>query len=473
MATGAMPFRGESSGMIFDAILNRAPVSAVRLNPDVPAELERIINKCLEKDRNLRYQHACDVGTDLQRLKRDAESSKLVALNSGKVALPAGRGGLRVAVGIVILVAVLSVSGYLFIRRPSTKLTKQNTLLLTDFVNTTGDSVFDQTLKQALTVQLEQSPYVSLVSEQDVREFLKYMGLSEGEHVTKSRGLEICQRGNMKAILVGSIANLGSQYVIGLEALDCQSGNVLASEQAQASSKEQVLDAVGKTASRIRERLGESLTSIQNSDKPLTEATTSSIEALKAYSMASKAMWAGKTLQCIPFLERAIALDQEFGAAYKGLAEVYSTVGESERAADYASKAYNLRDHLSEPERLGITSMYHQMVTGSLEEEMETEELWKQEGPSASSPSNYLLFNYSTYFGDYERAVEVAKNAQTYTPGTLAGAYLGLNRVDEAKSILDQAIARKFDNPNVRGLLFEVAALQGEAFVWHVSSTIE
>jgi len=178
-------------------------------------------------------------------------------------------------------------------------------------------------------------------------------------------------------------------------------------------------------------------------------------------------------LQCIPFLERAIALDQEFGAAYKGLAEVYSTVGESERAADYASKAYNLRDHLSEPERLGITSMYHQMVTGSLEEEMETEELWKQEGPSASSPSNYLLFNYSTYFGDYERAVEVAKNAQTYTPGTLAGAYLGLNRVDEAKSILDQAIARKFDNPNVRGLLFEVAALQGEAFVWHVSSTIE
>jgi len=194
MATGAMPFRGESSGMIFDAILNRAPVSAVRLNPDVPAELERIINKCLEKDRNLRYQHACDVGTDLQRLKRDAESSKLVALNSGKVALPAGRGGLRVAVGIVILVAVLSVSGYLFIRRPSTKLTKQNTLLLTDFVNTTGDSVFDQTLKQALTVQLEQSPYVSLVSEQDVREFLKYMGLSEGEHVTKSRGLEMPAR---------------------------------------------------------------------------------------------------------------------------------------------------------------------------------------------------------------------------------------------------------------------------------------
>jgi DNA-binding winged helix-turn-helix (wHTH) protein/tetratricopeptide (TPR) repeat protein len=392
-----------------------------------------------------------------------SESSKSVSLDNGSVALLAGRRGLWLAVAAVTLIAVLAVSRYFSIRRPSNKLAVKDTLLVTDFANTTGDSVFDDTLKQALTVQLEQSPFLSLVSEQDVREYLKYMGLSVGERVTKGRGLEICQRGNIKVVLVGSVASLGSQYVIGLEAFNCKSGELLAIEQAQASSKEEVLKEVKEAASRIRQRLGESLASSQKFDKPLTEGTTSSLEALKAYSAAMKALWAGKELDGIPLLERAIALDQQYGTAYHGLAGIYSKLGESERAASYASKAYNLRDRLSEAERLAITSGYHRMVTGALDKEMQTIEFWKQESPRALAPGNHLLFNYSTYLGDFERAVEVATDALTYTPGTLARAYLGLNRVNEAKLILDQALARKFDNSDLRGVFYEVAALQGDS----------
>jgi len=344
-----------------------------------------------------------------------------------------------------------------------TQFTDKDSIVLSDFSNTTGDPVFDDALKQGLSVQLEQSPFLSLVSEQDVREYLKYMGLSADERVTKSRGLEICQRGNIKVVLVGSVASLGSQYVIGLEALRCQSGDLLASEQVQASSKEQVLGAVEKAASRIRERLGESLASIQKFDVPFTqEATTSSLDALKAYSAADKAD-VGKELEGIHLLERAIALDPQFGAAYHGLARIYFNLGEGERAADYMSKAYNLRDLVSEPERLAITSGYHQIVTGALDKEMQTEEFWSHEYPRTPAPADYLLFNYYTYFGDFEKGIEVANDALTYTPETLASAYLGLNRVGEAKSVLDQTLARKYDSRDLRAVFYEVAALQGDS----------
>ncbi|HZW94685.1 MAG TPA: protein kinase [Candidatus Eremiobacteraceae bacterium] len=468
MATGTLPFHGESTGVIFKAILDAAPTPAVRLNPDLPPKLEEIITKCLEKERNLRYQHSSEIRTDLQRLKRDTESSKSFAMKTGQLDLSTRRRGLWIAVVAVTLFAVLAVSGYFFFHRPPTKLTDKDTLLLTDFVNTTGDSVFDQTLKQALTVQLEQSPFLNLFSEQHVRETLKYMGLSPDERVTKSRGLEICQRENLKAILVGSVASLGSQYVIGLEALNCQNGDLLASEQAQAASKEQVLDAVGKAASRIREKLGESLASIQKFDKPLREVTTSSFEALKAYSAGVEARITGKELDSIPLFERAIALDSQFAEAYHEIAETYYNFGESERAADYESKAYNLRDRVSEREKLDITRGYYWMVTGALDKEMEAEEFWKREYPRDLGATNDLAFNYSHYLGDFQKSVELSNEALRvdpklpYIPGILARAYLGLNQVDEAKSVLDQALARKVDNSDVRGSLYEVAALQGD-----------
>jgi tetratricopeptide (TPR) repeat protein len=427
------------------------------------------MTKCLEKDRNLRYQHASEIRTDLQRLKRDTESDRSVALDTGKVAHPAGRSSLWISVAAVTLVAVLTVGGYFFFHRPSTKLTDKDTLLLTDFVNTTGDSVFDQTLKQALTVQLEQSPFLSLVSEQHARETLKYMGLSADERVTKSRGLEICQRENIKAILVGSVASLGSQYVIGLEALNCQNGDLLASEQVQAASKEQVLDAVGKAASRIREKLGESLASIQKFDKPLTEVSTSSLEALKAFSAGVEARHTGKELDSIALFERAIALDPQFAAAYQQLAFVYSNLGESERGADYESKAYALRDRVSEREGLLITYGYYSLVTGALDKEMETEEFLRQEYPRDVPGTNDLAFNYCYFLGDFQRSIEMSNEVlrvdpkSAHVPQFLADAYLGLNRVDDAKSVLDQALARKLDNSDVRGALYEVAVLQGDS----------
>ena len=468
MATGTLPFHGESTGVIFKAILDAAPTPAVRLNPDLPPKLEEIITKCLEKERNLRYQHSSEIRTDLQRLKRDTESGKSFAMKTGQVHLSTRRRGLWIAVVAVTLVALLAVSGYFFFHRPPTKLTDKDTLLLTDFVNTTGDSVFDQTLKQALTVQLEQSPFLNLFSEQHVRETLKYMGLSPDERVTKSRGLEICQRENLKAILVGSVASLGSQYVIGLEALNCQNGDLLASEQAQAASKEQVLDAVGKAASRIREKLGESLASIQKFDKPLREVTTSSLEALKAYSAGVEARITGKELDSIPLFERAIALDAEFAEAYHQIAQTYYNFGESERAADYESKAYNLRDRVSEREKLDITRGYYWMVTGALDKEMETEGFWKREYPRDLAATNDLAFNYSQFLGDFQKSVELSNEALIvdpklpYLPGILARAYLGLNRVDEAKLVLNQSLARRVDNSDLRGALYEVAALQGD-----------
>ncbi len=465
MATGALPFRGDTSGVIFDSILNRAPTPAVRLNPDTPSKLDEVISKCLEKDCSLRYQHASDIRADLQRLKRDMESSKSVTLGGEKAA---PRGSQWKVVSAIIVLSALAVGGYFALHRQSHQLTDKDTLLLTDFVNTTGDPVFDQTLKQALTVQLEQSPFLSLVSEQRVRETLKYMGLSADERVTKNRGLEICQRENIKAVLVGSVASLGSQYVIGLEALNCQNGDLLASEQVQAASKEQVLDAVGKAASRIREKLGESLASIQKFDKPLKEVTTSSLDALKAYSAGFEARVTGKEVDSVPLFERATSLDPQFAAAYLQLATIYYNFGESERAAAYETKAYDLRDRGSELERLEITRSHDWMVTGALDKEMETEEFERQEYPRHLATINDLAFNYCYYFGEFGKSIELANAAmQTdpklpYMPQILAQAYLGLNRGDEAKSVLDQALARKVDNSGIRSARYEVAVFEGD-----------
>src|SRR5208283_2652201 len=335
MATGQLPFRGDSTATIFEAILNRAPVALVLLNPDVPAELERIINKALEKDRNLRYQHASEIRTDLQRLKRDSESGTVAVsevpaawiVKFWKIAVP------------VVLVALL-IAGGLYYRsyQQSKRLTDKDTIVLSDFDNKTGDPVFDDTLKQGLSVQLEQSPFLGMLSADRVNETLKLMGRPAGDRLTPEVTREVCERTGSKAMLTGSIAALGNQYVIGLKTVNCWTGDVLAEAQEQAAGKESVLNALDNAAVSLRSKLGESLSSVQKYATPLEEATTPSLEALKAYSLVVKTDYAKGDTPALPFFKRAVELDPSFAMAYTWISTVYFDLNEIQGAAGNARK---------------------------------------------------------------------------------------------------------------------------------------
>jgi len=306
MATGMMPFRGESTGVIFDLVLNRTPVPAVRLNPDLPAELERIIDKCLEKDRNLRYQHASELRTDLQRLKRDTDSAR--AITSAKTEASTGIGKRwKVMVSAAVAVLALSVAGYFYFHRPP-KLTDKDTIVLADFTNTTGDTVFDGTLRQGIAVQLGQSPFLSLVSDERIQQALRLMGQPAEASLTPEVAREICERTASAAVLDGSIASLGSQYVLGLRAKDCRNGEVLAADQVQVARKEDVLNALGQIASKFRTRLGESFATVGKHDTPLAEATTPSLEALRAYSAGLKVVASSGSTAGLPFFNTPLRL---------------------------------------------------------------------------------------------------------------------------------------------------------------------
>jgi eukaryotic-like serine/threonine-protein kinase len=314
VATGTLPFRGESSGVIFKAILDGTPTSVVRLNPDVSAELERIINKALEKERNLRYQHAADMRTDLQRLKRDSESGKTSATAAESGTRKRSHRTLWTLVAAAVIVAVVA-AGYFFIRR-SAKLTEKDTIVLADFSNTTGDPVFDGTLRQGLSVQLDQSPFLNLLSDERIAQSLSLMAKPKDTRLTSKLAREVCQRIASTTVLDGSIAQVGTQYLLTLRAINCSNGESLASTEAQASDKNHVLDALGKLASEMRNRLGESLASVQRYNAPLEQVTTPSLQALQAYSESQKVFDEQGGSAPIPLLKRAIELDPTFAMAY-------------------------------------------------------------------------------------------------------------------------------------------------------------
>jgi eukaryotic-like serine/threonine-protein kinase len=468
MATGQLPFRGDTSGVIFHAILERAPVPPVRLNPEVPPKLEEIINKCLEKDRGLRYQHAADLRADLQRLKRDIDSAQTAAVKSGPT--PKRWYAQRAAiVGVMAVVLVVTAASFYLLRaRRVHALTDKDTIVLADFTNTTGDIVFDDTLKQALATQLEQSPFLNVLSDQRVSETLRLMGRSPGERVTTDIAREICERTGGTVALAGSIGNLGSEYVIGLNAMNCGGGESLAREEVQASRKEDVLNALGNAATGLRERLGESLASIQKFNTALPQATTSSLEALKAYGLALREANTKGDFEAIPLLKRAIELDSNFALAYSSLANRFYSLGDFDAASEYAQKAFERRNRVSEREQLQISSMYYLFTLGDLDQELRTQQVWSRMYPRDSIPRHISAATLN-FLGEYERALPAEQEAVRLDPDYVAGylvlgiTFLNLNRMDEAKQAAQQAHARGLDHPSIRVLLYRIAFTENDA----------
>jgi serine/threonine protein kinase/Tfp pilus assembly protein PilF len=469
MLTGVLPFRGETSGVIAEAILNRAPV---RLNPEVSPQLEEVIKKALEKDRKLRYQSAADIRSDLHRLERDSNSGRTDASTSDTWLTPSRprkairRAALAVA---AILVVGLGVGGWLFLsRKKAHALTDKDTIVLADFTNTTGDSVFDGALRQGLSVQLEQSPFLSLVSDQQIHKTLQMMDQQPDAKLTPEIARELCQRTASAADLEGSIAQIGTEYLLTLKAFNCSSGESLASTEAQASDKNHVLDALSQTASEIRSKLGESLSTVQKFDAPLAQATTPSLEALKAFSAGEKADNSIGDAAANPLFERAIEIDPKFALPYAFLGIDYNDIGESSTAADYTRKAYELRGPTSEPEKYFISMRFNKEVTGNIEKAEEYGKLWIQDYPRSLDPRDNLAGAIYPVVGKYEEGVEEAKEAVRLDPNSplhyalLAFDYISLDRLDEAKAVYAQTIEHKMNYPSFYFGLYDIAFLQND-----------
>jgi len=365
MATGRQAFPGLTSGVVIEAILNRAPTVLQRVIPHASPALQQIITRALEKDPKLRYQKAADILTDLQGLKSGLESSRTPRVGLAK-RLSALRSR-RVAIASTVVVAALAVGIWLFHPRRAEALRPTDTIVLADFSNSTGDAVFDDTLKQALAIDLAQSPFLNILSEDKVRQTLRQMTRPPGERLTQELAREVCQRAGSEAYVAGSIAALGSQYVIGLEALNCASGDVLAREQMTTAEKEGVLRALGQAAAKLRNGVGESLSSVRKFDVPLEQATTNSLEALKSYCLGQKASHETGFAAGLPYFQRALQLDPNFAMSYLAVASAYDFRSESGRASEYYTKAFQLREAVSERERLIIASNYYLNVTGDLD----------------------------------------------------------------------------------------------------------
>ena len=471
MATGKQTFSGSSSAEIFDAILNRTPVAPVRLNPEVPSELEHIISKALEKDKKLRYQSAADMRTDLQRLKRDTESEHTAVATAEAGLRPAtkstGRRWMAIAAPAMVAV-VLGVGAWLYFARKAQALTEKDTIVLSDFTNTTGDAIFDDTLKTALNVSLRQSPFLNVLSDSEVAKTLQQMTRPASTKLTPELARELCQRAGSKAYLAGTIGSLGSQYVLGLKAVNCRSGDTLAEEQVTAASKEKVLDTLGQAATKLRGEMGESLATVQKLDVPLAQATTSSLEALQAYSLGNKAQNEKGSAAALPYHQRAIQLDPNFALGYNAVGSDYFGLSEVGRASEYYTKAFQLREHASEREKLTIAADYYSSVTGELDKAVQM-----YQEAIESYPRYFAAYsNLGTIFaeqGQYENADEVTRQALRLAPDSvnlydnLANYALARQRFDETRQTIHEAQARKADDFILHNALYALAFLGADS----------
>ena len=473
MATGKMPFDGSSSGVILGAILHQEPPPPSQVNPQVSPGLESVIRKALQKDRNLRYQRASEIRGDLLRVKRATESGRSEAetLTTEAAAheVPAIQQKTRrriSATAAALLVAALMAGGLYYRSHRVQHLTDKDTVVLTDFDNKTGDAVFDDALKQALAVELGQSPFLNVLSDRKVSETLAMMGHPTNQRITEDVGRELCLRTGSTALLGGTISSLGSHYLIELNAVACSTGDTLAKEQGEANRKEDVLKALSRASSSLRTKLGESLPSVQKFNVPI-EATTSSLEALKSYSMGIVVGREKGEAPSIPFLKRAIELDPNFPMAYAGLGIVYSNLLQRSLAVEYATKAYQLRDRVSEREKLRISANYF-LATGEVDKEAQTYELWIANYPRDSVPHGDLGADYVN-IGQYNEALAEFQETLRLAPdnvsnyATLGSTYLILNRLDKAGATFDQALAHQLDSGFLRQYMYLLAFLRGNA----------
>ncbi len=506
-ATGVLPFRGETSGVITDAILNRMPTALARVNPDLPPKFDDVIAKALEKDPKLRYQSAAEIRADLQRLKRDSTASGRhvpAGDEDGQPGVSSGSGGgpgaasgsvssverpgsgkrsstrTEVAIappddgstsrpkpavgkmiaGAAILAAVLAAGGYYYFHQKP-KLTEKDVVVLGEFQNLTSDTVFDGTLRQGLAVQLEQSPFLALLGDDNVRKTLVMMQQPADARLTASLAREVCERANASATIEGSIAQVGTEYTVIAKAVNCHSGDTLASAQATAADKNHVLDALSKVASDLRGKLGESLATVKKFDTPLEAASTSSLEALQAYGRGKTLLYSNDSAGAIAQFKRAVELDPNFAMPYASMGTGYRGLSETEAGADVTRKAYELRDRVSERERLYIEAHYETDVEGNLEKARQIYESWEQSYPRDDVPPTNLGVLYEQ-LGDVEKALSSQQASFQLSPdpltyANLIGSYIAADKFDEAETLVQQAKANKIDSPELRIELYILA----------------
>ncbi|HEY1472187.1 MAG TPA: protein kinase [Candidatus Acidoferrum sp.] len=471
MATGRLAFPGNTAAVIHEAILNKPPAAPARLNKQVPSELEEIISIALEKDRKQRYQKAADIRADLQRLRQ--ETVEHISSPSGAASHTSwrlkrmARKRWRLAATALLAVAVVAVGLHFYPRRAAA-LNAKDTIVLADFANHTKDPVFDDTLREGLAVQLEQSPFLSLVSERRIQQTLRLMEQPPDKGVTPEIARDLCQRVGSVAALDGSIANLGKQYVLELRAVNCRTGDIMARAEATADGKEQVLKALSQAAGKMREKLGESIATAEKFDAPLDQVTTSSLDALQAFGRGRVSMMGkGDFTAAIPQLEKAVRLDKNFAIAYAALATCYYDLGESAKAADYAKQAYELRNHVSERERLAIESQYHLFATGDLEKARQALELWAETYPRDLVAQVDRDANYGT-LGQFDKSFGGLKQAVQMDPGSalaitdLFASSIETDHFEEARNLAVEAQTKKMDSPALHLGLYQLGFLQND-----------
>jgi len=450
MATGQQAFSGKTTAVIFHALLGEEPTPSGQLNQGLPRGLQRIIGKAIQKAPAERYQSAAEMLADLKAVGAPGVPWRMFASSA------------------VVLLILCLMAAHFYIRQLSRRLTEQDTLVLADFANPTGDAVFNETLKQGLAVELEQSPFLNILSDEKVAQQLRYMGRPANEPLSAETAQEVCLRSRSKAVLLGSISTVGSHYAIGLKAVNCQSGDILGEQLVEAKRREDVLTKLHEAGTKMRGKLGESLASIQKYDTPVEQATTPSLEALQAYSRAMGNRSSKGDPAALPSLKRAVELDPNFAMAYVALGTVYFNLGEEALAVAATQKAYALRDRVTERERFYIDSGYYGIALGDLEKEVSIYEQWKETYPRDQTPYQHLAL-YEGYLGRYEKALEGYREAVRLEPNdavnyvNLAGTYINLNRFDDAKAALATTQSRQLEHELVPWISYLVAFLRNDS----------